>query len=294
MNYIWKKLALFQLLLFVTLCVNAQGSFDELRMKGNEEIIKKNLEKAVAYFEEALLIGTEDQEQMAWVASVAATCSQQFNDKRKALHFYKIALNNQLTDQAVFETALNLAADLKDTESEEEILTIAAKQSVFQNERYVRKLMYFHFNNKQYQKVPPLAEQLLRKEPGKIETIYLKSLAELYTGDEKKAENGLMYIIAKDSLNLKAIRQLGFLYFNKGQNRYNEEKRKYNALMNPSRIDYANYLKALKKSFVFFEKASVFLEKANHMEPDEKVKQALFTLYARMNEKDKALKYKSN
>lgn len=292
MRGILKKLAMVYLLIGFSFVVFAQGSFDELTKKGNAELVKQDYKKALEYFELAIKVGNENKSDLAWTATIAATCAQELKDNAKALKLYQVAIKNGTTDYSVFDAVFEIADKLKDKKGQEEVLLIGRSRIEDQYQRYTSKLLYFYFNNQMFAKVPAIANEVLQYKPEHLKTNYLLGVAYLNIGKEEEAIQTFELILSKDSLDENTNRQLGFLFYNKGQIIYNNANDSYNALQKPTRVDYSNYRKTVASSFDSFRKASVYLERAYSVKPDEQLKVSLFTLYTRLVENDKAAKFK--
>lgn len=291
MKYLFRNTMIIYLFIGLSLTVWAQDNFDELSKKGNVQLVNSNYKKALDYFDAALKIGGVKESNMAWTASIAATCAQQLNDDVNALKYYKLAIENNTIDETVFDAALELAKKMKDDDSQENILLVGKERLESQYKRYTTKLLYFYFNSQMYTKVPAIADAVLQYKPDDLKTIYLKAVSFMNSDNEAEAISAFKYALQQDSLDDNTNRQLGFIYYNKGQIIYNNANDKYNAIVKPSRSDYSNYRKSITNSFDSFNSASQYLETAYRINPDEKIKKALFTLYTRLEQKDKASRF---
>jgi tetratricopeptide (TPR) repeat protein len=285
-----------QLITIVLICLSAgfvfsQDNFNDLQEKGNKEVEAQNYAKALEYFDAALKAGNEDKNALAWTASIAAMCAQQMNQYQKAIEYNDIAINNKTIDITVYETQIELTKKTKNIQKQEEAI-LAARELDGQYKKFTTKLLYFYYNKKMYEKLLPVADDVLKYKPGHIKTYYFKGIAYSNTKNKEEAINSFKYILEKDSMDSKANKQLGLLYYNKASGIYEKAKKKYNAFKKPTRVDYTAYRKSVQKSFKPYKQAIPYLEKAYAAKPDDGLKKALFNLYSRLEQKSKAAEYK--
>ena len=292
MNGFLKKIACLCIFICFSITLVAQDSFKELSKKGNDEITNGNYAKALEYFDAAIKSGSENQADVAWIASVAAACAQQLNDDAKAVTYYKIAIRNQTLDETVYEALLELSKKMNDDESYEETLLAGRKILKNQYRNFTNKLLYFYYNKKKYEKIPAIADEVLGYRPEHITTNYIKGVSYLKTGKEDLAVNTFQQILSKDSADINTNKQLGFFYFQKGTSIYEKAKTDYNALKAPTRMDYASYRKEIANAFEPYRKAAIYLERAYSIKPGQNTKKALFSIFTRLELKDKAALYK--
>lgn len=270
----------------------AQDSFLDLCEKGNKELSEENYSNALEFFNAAFKIGSDNESEVAWNATIAAVCAQKVQDFNKAMEYNNIAIKNNTTDITVYEAQIELAKQLNDNVTMEELLLIGRDKLEGQYERFTTKLLYFYYNKKMYEKVLVTADEVLEYKPDHLKTYYFKGVAYLITGSGKEAIESFQYALSIDSTDINSNKQLGFIYYNQGSTIHDKAKAKYNSLKTPTRLDYHNYRKKIEESITPYKKAIPYLESCYRMPPQEDVQNALFLIYTRLGEKEKAAEHK--
>lgn len=287
-----KHILFLNILIFTSIIALSQGSFKELSEKAGEEMSNKNYKKALELFDAAFKIDGVDDSELTWTASIAALCAQEAKDLRKAMKYNSIAIEHNTTDVLIYESQIELAKRLKDNKTMEDVLLVGRKKLEGQYQRFTTKLLYFYYNNKMYEKLFVIADEVLAYKPDHLKTYYFKGIAYLNTGNEEEAITAFKKMLSIDSEDADANMRLGLLYFNKASAIHDKSKSYYNSLKKPSREDYSNYRKEIEQANISYKKAIPYLENRYKVKPDAKIKDALFLLYTRLGQNENADKYK--
>lgn len=272
----------------------SQESYEALCEKGNEEIKNGNYAKALSFFDAAFKVGCENETERAWTSSIAAICAQKVPDLAKAIMYNNMAIESNTTDISVYEMQLEIAKQLNDNETIEKVLLLGREKLEGQYKRFTTKLLYFYYNNKMFDKAIPIAEEVLKYEPDPLKTLSIMGFSYLNNKKEAEAIETFNKVLALNKMEVDANNALGLLYYNQGSVMQDNAKEQYTSLKKPSMEDYAIYQKRYEKSIVILKKAIPYLENSYTAKPDDQIKRALFLLYTRLGQKEKAAKFKTN
>jgi tetratricopeptide (TPR) repeat protein len=269
-----KKINLILLFFTITISITAQESFKSLCDKGNKEADAQNYEKALEYFDKALNMGAEDSSEVAWTATIASICAIELNDEKKAIGYNNIAIRYGSTYIPLIDEQLDLAKKYKDNNTILEVLQAARKMDG-QYQKYTIKLLYYYYNNKMYDETIVTAEEVLAFRPNHTNSLYFKGVALEKIG--KQAEAILLFeaILSREPDNAKVNAQLGIIYFNKGSVIFDKANARYKSLASPTRSDFHNYTKEIKKASPHYKKCLGLLKKANELKPKQSLKDAI-------------------
>ncbi len=268
------------------------GDFKSLSGKANELANAKEYKQALNYFDQALKLGTDDQDDMIWTATIAGTCALQANEQSKALAFFKIAIDRDCRDWDVYDNYIQIAEKQKDTKQQEYGLLAASRNVDGASKKYTQKLAYFYYNTKQYAKAIVAADSVLNTFPQRKEILNLKAISLEMTGRPDEAITAFESVLADHPDHQLAMSYLGIIYCNKGNEIYDAAKSKYVAIQKPTNEQYAAMKKRFDDAAVFYRKAVPLLEKAYKDNPTKTTKDALYRAYSRMGDSKKAAQYK--
>lgn len=280
------------LLVLPIITLSQVEDFQSLNVQANNYIDKEDYNAALVCLEKALKIGTDNQTELIWTATLAGICARQTNDLNKAYSLFEIAIKNNCKDEDVFNKSLQIAEQLNDVEKQVSIL-LSARQNVDGSfQKNSTKLLYAYYNNQQFDKAIRVADELLAKDPDQIQVLKVKGFSLIKT--EKVSEGIFVFnkLIANDPNNLDGLRQLGFVYYEQGNIIKDKALDDYNLLKKPTQVDYILFQQQYKKSWVDYRKALPYLEKSYQIEPNVGIKQAIFNMYSRMGDINKANKYR--
>jgi tetratricopeptide (TPR) repeat protein len=178
----------------------------------------------------------------------------------------------------------------KFAEAEKELLTGKAKYAD-RSAEFTKKLGYLFFNSGQYEKAVEYLQAALETEPNNYTYHYLLGSSYERMKKYKEAAAELEKVVAIKSNHKNSIKKLGVIYFKQTDYLYNKETKRYEAMKNPTRVDYHNSTKKLEQIAQGYTKALPYLEKANAFSPKDKaIISCLSVSYRRLKMEEKAAK----
>ncbi len=277
------KIVVCILMLLISINIQGQEAFDSWCSKAEVEVKKGNYKKALEFYDEALKINSVDKEKIVWTATLASTCALKIMDEHKAIKLNNIAINNGCTDLFLIDQQLKLTKKYKQKETEEQVL-IAGRNIESGYEKYTIKLLYFYYNNRQYDKTIVTADEVLKFNPNHSNSSYFKSVALNKTGKEIEAIQLLEELLNYNSENSKVNLQLGLIYFNRASAVFDEANQNYKSLVKPSRIDYHNYLQEIKKAENDYRNCLPLLMKSYKTKKEAYIQDAITLAQARIRQ----------
>ncbi|WP_106831399.1 tetratricopeptide repeat protein [Parabacteroides pacaensis] len=271
------------LLLLSSVTVRAQDeTFASLSDKANNLIEEQKYEEALACFDKAIAIGTDDKETLVWTAVTAGICAQQMNELTKAFQYFETAIIHKCKDEDIYERYLDLAGKLKDTEK---LKNIDKQEHAFQivrghvdgaREKYTIRLMNHYYNTKQYEKTIQMADTLINEGNKQIQFYNIKgiSLQNLNKQDEAILVYKKALVVAPNDFN--SLRQLGLIYYDKATHLYNNTIKSYQSISDPVSSEYKAVKEKVNTVIDYYKQSASYLEKAAQIQPsDETVKEYL-------------------
>jgi len=174
------------------------------------------------------------------------------------------------------------------TEAEEELLK---GKDLFpdRTDEFTKKLGYLFFNSGQYDKAVDYLGTAIAQEPNNYTYHYLLGSSYERLKKYKEATLELEKVLAINPKHKNSTKKLGLIYFKQNDYLYNKEKKRYESMKNPTRVDYHNSTKKLEEIAKGFEKCIPYLEKAYEMSPKDKaIINCLSVAYRRMKMDEKA------
>ncbi len=210
----------------------------------------------------------------------------------EAVTCLKSAIDYGVPQYDIYEMFIAMAKDHQDDTNYEFGLIQEAKE--FPDLAYLvePKLINHYVKTKQYEKLVACAEKNLENDAENVEYMYYMAYGYQNLKQLDKAKNSYLAVLKKDPDYAKANLSLGNLYFKEATNEYNKEKKKYERIKNPSRLDYDQYRKNLEISKETYKKALPYILKIYEEKPSDNLKAILSNIYTRLGDKDKAMRYK--
>lgn len=207
----------------------------------------------------------------------------------KAIPFLIKSINNNYDNYQTFLSLAEAYEGLKNyTEAEN---TLLKGSSVFPNNKneYVKSLAYLYFNSKQYDKAVSSLESAINEDSTNVSYRYLYATSFEKLKNYKRAITEFENLLSIDPNHAKSLKKLGFIYFKQTDNLYKKEIKRYEALNNPSRVDYHNSKKKLTQISKDYKKAIPHLEKTHQKYPkDKNIIGCLSVAYRRLDMDTKA------
>ena len=206
----------------------------------------------------------------------------------KGIPFLKRCIDLNYAEPNVYYSLSQAYEKLKDSDNAESILAEGITKFPESKADFTKKLGYLYFNSGKYEKAVSCLETALESEPENETFLYLygSSLDKLKKYNESAA--AFEKILATNPDHKKSITKLGLVYYKQTDYLYKKEKKRYESIKNPSRVDYHNFNQKLESISLGYKKALPMLEKAHQMSPKNKsIIGCLAVAYKRLDMKDK-------
>ena len=286
-----KKQIVFLSFVFCTSFLHAQDMSTH-QTKGEVLMNNGDMAGALTEFNEAIKFDTT-QTGNGLLYSYAGICAQQTGDNDLAKNLFQNAINRGFADEKVFEFLSVICINDKDYQCQEESYLKAIELFPDLELKYKSKLCNTYYYSKDYEKLLPLAEEVLSKEPSdtKLRQFYAIALQRMKKNTEALAAFEKLLEYEPDNLNANIF--LGNYYYQVGKGQIDKATKEYEKIQNPSRMEWtANNKKTDAIVEKYYTKAIPYLEKAYSQNPDENLKKMLFAIYSKKNDKVNAEKYK--
>lgn len=279
------------LLFFVCLVVCAQdvdSKINDIKMA----MIEGNYETGLKECELLLKSGITDTTQLAMVYGYAGLSSEALKHKTDAIQYYKKAVELQMPQLDVYDKLINLAK--KEKNDSIYVFALLEKLKAFPeyNDEIKKSLAYQYLNTKQYGKLLIVTEELLNLSPNDANFLYFKGVAlqNLNQAEESKVYFSEVLKINPDHSG--ANMSLGLIIYNEGSEIFLKRKKEYEAIAKPDRVNYWEYEKGIEKGKTLYRQALPYLLKAYESGSYPDLKPIVFNAYVRLEQKDKAEKYR--
>lgn len=288
------KVFQFTILIFLFQTALAQEeNFLTFIKKANNALSNSDYTEALTNFNAAFQKELPDSSVVAWNAGLAGICAEESQNEDKAIEYFKLAMAYKTQDTDIYDRLLALAKKNNDISLEEMVLISLKNNFPEKASKYNSKLLYVYFNSQQYEKAIAVVNELLADEPQSNNIMYMKAVAMHKTGQTDLAMEDLAQILTTEPNNVKANSMLGIIYYQKAEKRFNKLTDNYNNLKDPDRVDYWHYTKEILTCNPDYKKAITYLTIAYEKEPNDVLRAAIYNSYIRLEQKDKAYKYKN-
>ena len=282
------------LLLSVVLLVSVVASgqdFSELQNQADKAFMDGKYEQALVQYKSLIALDDGDSIQRANVYSYAGFCSEELGQNKEALRFYKEALLLHVPQLMIYDKMINLAKNENDDEAYE--FGLLQKKSEFPEfeAAIVQSLGYHYYKTKQYKELLGTTTKLTEWFPDNAKFILFQAVAKQNLGDEEGAKADYAKVLSLDPDNAGANMSVGLILYNKANKIYDKMKGEYDAIKNPSRIDYSNLRSNLEEPKAIFEEALPYLLKAYENKSYGSLKAVIRNAYVKLGDKEKADKY---
>ncbi len=147
--------------------------------------------------------------------------------------------------------------------------------------------------NEKYEDAIKFANKGLEENPENDKLIKAKAVGYEKSGNAEKAIEEFEKLLELNPDDQQLILRIGILHFSKTDEAYKAERKKYESISNPSRVDYARLKKNQKQIAQGYNDAVKYLEKAHENNPDNKgVMQRLMICYKRLDNEAKEAEMK--
>lgn len=200
----------------------------------------------------------------------AGYCSVKAKKYNESIPFLKECINMNYNNYKIYIYLSTAYINTKQTAKAIETLEKGKKIYLNKGNTFDKQLALCYYDAKKYKKASEIFSVLVNKNKSDYNLKYKYALS---LEKEKKyllAANQMQDILKQNPDDIKVIKKIGVLYFKETDLKYQKEKKKYEAIKNPSRVDYSNSLKNLNKISQGFNKAIPYLEKALKNNPNNK------------------------
>ncbi len=206
----------------------------------------------------------------------------------KAIPFLKQCIELNYQEHGVYIALSDAYSGLKQKNEAETVLEEGISKFPAAKSDFIKKLGYLYFNSGKYDKAVTTLKSALEVEPNNETFLYLygSSFDKLKKYDE--SAQAFEKVLEINPNNKKAITKLGLVYFKRTDAKYKKEKKRYESMKSPSRVDYHNYTQKVASISKEFSKAVPLLEKAHQLSPSNKaIITCLSITYKRLKMKEK-------
>ncbi|WP_159523613.1 tetratricopeptide repeat protein [Sunxiuqinia indica] len=272
------------ILLTGCLLTSKAQSADQLKTDAMNAEIQENYEQAAELFVKAALAfeneGTYDGESL-YGAGVNYMNIKKYNDATPFLRkSYELGFNSGKSCRLLSD-AYRLSKQFSEAE---QILLEGAKKLPEEKDEFNSKLAYLYFNSGQYAKSVMKLNELLSEKPNDRNYLYLKgfSLERIQRFDE--AIDNFNRILEQHPDDKKAKKMLAYTFFEKVEEGYEKEVKRYNSMSNAKLADYVETKKQLKQLKDEYEESRLMLEESfNDFPTDKMLINALYKVYKKQN-----------
>ena len=153
---------------------------------------------------------------------------------------------------------------------------------------FYKKLGQMYYSQKKYKEAGVEFEGAIKSSPGDVTLLSMLATSYDNQGKYDQAAETYKKVLEVNPNHKNASIKLGLVYYKKVSALYKKEKKKYESIKNPSRVDYHNYKKRLEALNVHYKNALPYLEKAHAKAPSNKsVNSCLSITYRRLGMKEK-------
>ncbi len=255
-------------------------------------LIDGNYEAGLKACETLLKSGISDSTQLAMVYGYAGLSSEALKNKTDALAYYKKAVELQMPQLDVYDKLINLSKKEKNDSIYEFALLEKLKAFPEYNDEIKKSLAYQYLDTKQYGKLLMVTDELLKLSPNDANLVYFKGVALQNLNQAEEAKLLYTEVLKLNPEHSGANMSLGLIIYNDGSEIFLKRKQEYEAIAKPDRVNYWEYEKGIEKGKSLYRQALPYLLKAYESGLYPNLKPILFNTYVRLEQKDKAEKYR--
>lgn len=287
------KVILLQLLgvFFVLNGVNAQENDMDLQ-KVKSMFLDGKYDEAIDESKAIINSETKDSIKLSVAYSYAGLSSQKLNKNADAIGYFKNAIIYRVPRLDIYEIMIGLASQENDNENYEFGLLEQLKAFPDFAPEINQKLAAHYLKTNQYHNLITTSDALIEMFPEEAKFYYYQGLAYQNLDKIPEAEDAFEKALQVDEDHLGANVNLGLILYKKANASYKSQKASYESISKPDRLDYDKYRKALDESKGIFRASLPYLLKAYKISSDNNLKGAIYNVYTRLEEREKAALYK--
>lgn len=212
----------------------------------------------------------------------------------KAIPFLTKSINNKYNNHQAYICLADAFEGMKNyAEAESTLINGKAIFPDYKSE-FIKSLAYLYFNSQQYEKATSSLEIAIEEDDKNVSFRYLYASSFEKMKNYKSAVTEFENLLTIDPEHAKTVKKLGFIYFKQTDFLYKKEIKRYEAIKNPSRVDYHNSKKKLTEISQGYKKALPYLEKTHQKYPEDKtIMSCLSVAYRRLDMDIKANEMKA-
>ncbi len=267
--------------------------FDTELNKINAKFFEKDYKSALIDYQKLLNQGMGDSIQRSWIYGYIGVCEQELGNIAEAKKNYLKAMEMGTTGPSFYSKCLALFKAEKNIEKQEYILLAKKKNMPHETKTVVKNLAYLYVNSKQFEKLLPVCTQLIEWHPSNYKYHYFKAIAHQKLKDIENAKLSYKKTIELKPDDIGANTNLGMLLFLKANSSYDKAVKAYESIAKPTDADYKKSKKQLDMYRKKMREAEPMLLIAYKKKPNKNLRNALYQLYKKCNEYEKAKQYMS-
>lgn len=252
------------------------------------DMINSNFETSLTECKALLELNISDTTQLASLYSFAGLSSEVLGLKTEAIRYYQKAVELKIPQLDVYDKLINLSKKEKNDSIYEFALLEKLKAFPEYNQEIAKSLAYHYVNTQQYEKLFSTTGELLTWYPDEIKYLYFKAIALQNLNQAEEAKSYYNKVLELEPDHPGSNMSLGIILYNDGGEIFTQEKKKYESIAKPDRVDYAVYNRGLEKGKNLYQQAEPYLLNAYKSGSYPSLKRVLFNLYVRLEEKEKA------
>ncbi|MCU4175384.1 tetratricopeptide repeat protein [Carboxylicivirga sp. N1Y90] len=284
-----KQLIVISLIMLVGVMTGYSQEADIL--KSDAIIMESQMQylKAAELYEQAAIKYDAEQKSDAFMYFKAGQCYNRVKRYDNALPLLNEAKQNGYDEVDLYISLGDAYVGKKDYKQAEEALLKGREKDEERELDINKKLAFTYLNSKQYEKSVEVINAGLAVEPNDVSLLYYLGSSYQRLKKYPEACESLERVLEVDPNHKNATKMLGVLYFKLTDHKYNVETKRYEALKNPSRVDYHNSTKKMEQISKGYSKSLPYLEKAHSNSPkDKSIISCLNVAYRRLKMENKA------
>ena len=265
--------------------------FDAVLNKTNSKFFQENYKDALSEYQQLLESGLGDTIQQSWLLGYIGVCFEELGQIEEAKDNYIAALKKGTPEPNSYSKLLAIYKSEKDVDGQEFVHLYKRKNLPYEYGKATKSLAFLYLNSKQFKKLIPVCEELLKTNPDNSKYWYFKAVAYQKLKENDKAVVAYKKTLALNPEHLNSNMNLGLILFFRANKKYEKAVKSYDAIKKPTNADYDKCKVKLNVAIVQFKKAESFLQRAYKAKPNANLKKVLYTLYKKVKEYKKAEQY---
>lgn len=251
---------------FCSLSMFAQSA-DVMKSDAIMEESMQNFDKAAMYYEGAAKMYEQASviDTLCWYR--AGVCYLRLKEYQKALPVLtKLESVNILTSDICIALG-DTYVGLKDQDKARLYYLKAVEVNAESKVEAYKKLTALLYNGKKFEESVKYADEVLLVDSAEVNVLYFKTLSHEQLNQLDQAIETCQRLLGVKPDHAKGVEKMGLLYARKVDVEYDKEKKRYESMKAPSRIDFYNTTKKLESISQGYKKAIPYLEQAQAKNP---------------------------